>query len=204
MRSSGISSLVECIKSKDPGEAILGLTGRPGVGKSTIFLSIVDTLRRLGCRVGGISAPEVRGSGGRLGFKIVDIMSGSEGWLSRRGVGPPGAPRVGRYYVVVDDVVRVGVGAIESALREAHIIGIDEIGPMELAVGPLRDAIVKALASGKPKVVVYHRRLPSSHPEVYRVVARGCIVEVTIDNRGLLRREAGRLAEALASKASCG
>ena len=196
-------SIVECVKAKSGADALLGFTGPPGVGKSTIFSKIIAGLKELGCKVGGIAAPEVRTGSSRAGFKIVDLMSGEEGWLAKRGSGPPGAPRVGRYYVVEDDVIRIGVPALRKAVERADVIGIDEIGPMELTLAPLRDAIVSALASQKPKVVVFHRRLRSSDPEVYRLVSKGCTVEVSIANRSALGEVAPRLAEALAEKAGC-
>lgn len=173
------------------------LTGSPGVGKSTIAERIADAARRLGCRVGGIAAPEVRGPGGRRqGFLIVDVATGLKGWLARRGL--PGTPRVGSYKVIVEDVLRVGVPALERALREADLILVDEIGPMELAVEELRRAIIRVLESEKPVVGVVHRALARRDPVVYRLVARrGPIVEVTLENRERLAGEAGRVAARL-------
>ncbi len=178
------------------------LTGSPGVGKSTIFREITRLLEGMGCRVGGISAPEVRASGRRIGFKIIDLMTGEEGWLAKAGY--PSPVRIGRYGVVVDDVVRIGVTALSRAVREADVIGIDEIGPMELAVEELRRAIVEALESGKPVVGVVHRRLRSSDPALYRLVeSLGPVVYVTLENRGELLRRAGEVAMELASGAGC-
>jgi len=182
----------------------LGITGRPGVGKSTLFSRIVEELRARGCRVGGFMAPEVRSGGRRVGFKVVALDTGEEGFLARadsRG----GGPRIGRYTVVVDDVLRVAVAALERALREGDVIGIDEVGPMELVVEELAAMIKRVLTSGKPYVVVYHRRLPSSHPDLYKLIASGaCTVEVTEHNRGLLYSAAGDVAGALAYAAGCG
>ena len=167
------------------------------MGKSTIASKIADTARRLGCRVGGISAPEVRGPGGkREGFLIVDVSTGARGWLARRGL--PGTPRVGSYKVIVEDVLRVGVPALERALREADLILVDEIGPMELAVDELRRAIMRVLESEKPVVGVVHRALYRRDPEVYKLAAaRGPIVEVTPWNRERLAGEAGLVAARL-------
>jgi len=171
------------------------LTGPPGVGKSTIVNRIVEEAERLGCRPGGIRAPEVRRGGRRVGFLIVDVATGRQGWLARRGA--PG-PRVGSYGVIVDDVLRVGVSALEWAIANADLIVVDEIGPMELVVPELRQAIKRALTAGKPVVGVVHRALARRDPELYRLARRlGPIVWVTLENRDRLLREAGSVAKRL-------
>ncbi|MEB3846393.1 MAG: NTPase [Desulfurococcales archaeon] len=170
-------------------------TGRPGVGKSTIVTRIVEEAKRLGCKVGGIAAPEARLGGRRIGFRLVDVGRGVEGWLAKAGY--PG-PRIGRYGVVVEDVERIGVPALEYAVRDCDVIVIDEIGPMELAVPPLKEAIRQALESQKPLVGVVHRALRSRHPDIYRLVAgSGRIILVTEDNRERLLEEAPIVAEEL-------
>lgn len=179
------------------------LTGSPGVGKSTIFKAIVGELSRLGCRVGGIAAPEVRERGRRVGFKLVDLMTGEEAWLAQ--AGHPSPVRVGRYGVLVGEAERLGAGALGRAVREAHVIGIDEIGPMELLAPGLREAIRLALLSGKPVVGVVHRRLRQRDPELYRLVVKaGPVVEVTLENRDMLLARAPEVASSVAARAGCG
>ena len=166
------------------------------MGKSTIASRIAEEARRLGCRVGGIHAPEVRRGGRRVGFQIVDVATGARGWLARRGPGE--GPRIGSYHVIVEDVVNIGVEALRRAVEEADLILLDEIGPMELAVAKLRQAIVEALESGKPVVGVVHRRLRQRDPEIYRLVEElGPVIRVTLENRDRLLAEAGRIARSL-------
>ena len=173
-------------------------TGPPGVGKSTIVAAIAREAGRLGCKVGGIRAPEVREGGRRKGFLIVDVETGAEGWLALRG--HPG-PRVASYGVVVEDVLRVGVPALLRAARSADLIVIDEIGLMELVVDELRSAIIAALRSGKPVVGVVHRALRRRDPEVYSLVSSlGRIITVTLENRDMLLREAPDVARRLCGR----
>jgi nucleoside-triphosphatase len=179
------------------------ITGAPGVGKSTVFMKIVDELRKSGCRVGGIYAPEVRVRGVRVGFMIVDLDSGARGWLAR--VGDYGGPRVGKYVVVVGDVLKVGVSALERALVGSDVIAVDEIGPMELAVPELRSSIIRCIESGKLYLAVVHRGLSGRDPEVYNMIsARGSIVEVTLENRGRLLASAVEVARRISHEACRG
>ncbi|MCC6045125.1 MAG: nucleoside-triphosphatase [Desulfurococcales archaeon] len=179
------------------------ITGAPGVGKSTVFMKVVDELRKLGCSVGGMYAPEVRMGGVRVGFMIVDLDSGARGWLAR--VGDFRGPRVGKYVVVVDDVLRVGVPALERALAGSNVIAIDEIGPMELAVPRLRSSIIRCIESGKLYLAVVHRGLSGRDPEVFKLIStRGSIVEVTLENRGRLLASAVEIARRISNEACPG
>ncbi len=166
-------------------------------------MKIVEELRRIGCSVGGIYAPEVRERGVRVGFMIVDLHSGTRGWLAR--VGDFKGPRVGKYVVIVDDVLSVGVPALERALAGMDVIAIDEIGPMELAVPALRSSIIRCIESGKLYLAVVHRGLKDRDPEIYRLLlTRGSIVEVTLENRGRLMASAVDVARRISYEASCG
>ena len=52
--------------------------------------------------------------------------------------------------VLLDELERVGVGAIERAIRDADIVIVDEIGPMENYSRRFRSAVLEALSSPKP------------------------------------------------------
>ncbi len=158
------------------------ITGRPGVGKTTLFERVVARLRSRGYRVEGFSCPEVRVGGRRVGFKIRSLDGSLEAWLAR--IEGCDGPPVGRYRVC-RGAERVAEEAVERALREADMVGIDEIGPMELRSPGIRTAIVKALASGKPGIFVAHRRL--SDPEILPVLrSKGVWFTVTEANREAL------------------
>jgi nucleoside-triphosphatase len=158
------------------------ITGRPGVGKTTLFQRVVARLRSLGYRVEGFICPEVRSGGRRIGFLIRSLDGSIEGWLAR--VEGCEGPRVGKYRVC-DEANQVAEQAIDKAIKEADLIGIDEIGPMELKSPGIRSSIIRALSSGKPGLFVAHRRL--SDPEILpRLRALGKWFEVTEVNREAL------------------
>ncbi len=158
------------------------ITGRPGVGKTTLFRRVVERLQASGVRVGGFICPEVRVGGRRIGFRIVSLDGSMEAWLAR--IEGCDGPRVGRYRVCreAEDVAR---NAVDTAIRSADLIAIDEIGPMELRSPGIRSAILDALMSGKPGLFVAHLRL--SDPEVLPLLRReGVWFTVTLENRDTL------------------
>ncbi|RLG83896.1 MAG: hypothetical protein DRO18_07510 [Thermoprotei archaeon] len=161
------------------------ISGRPGVGKTTVFLRVIDELRRRGYSIGGIICPEIRVRGRRIGFDIIDIASNRKGKLARLCElvsNPYSLPRVGRYCVIVNEAEDVGVRALSNALDGADVIGIDEVGPMELKVPKLKDLINRVLLSNKPLVAVVHRSLASAYASRYKAL----LFWVNEHNRGYL------------------
>ena len=162
------------------------ITGRPGIGKTTVLLKVIEGLKTEGFSVGGMISREVRRSGSRIGFEVLDIASGKKGWLAH--VKQPVGPKIGRYRVNLNDLYSVGVKAILEALEKANIIVIDEIGPMELYSKEFVDAVGKALESAKPVVGTVHFRV--KHPLIDQLKSRedSEILEVTLQNRARLHK----------------
>ncbi len=119
------------------------LTGRPGTGKTSLVRQAVAGLRE---KAGGFYTEEIRVQGTRLGFKLI-TLDGQETVLSH--VDFRGRYRVGKYGVDIEALDRVGVSALEEAIRQRDVIVIDEIGKMELFSSRFREAVQKAINSGK-------------------------------------------------------
>ncbi|BAW31785.1 MAG TPA: NTPase [Methanothermobacter sp.] len=132
------------------------ITGRPRSGKTTLIKKIKNHLEEKGAAIGGIFTPEIRKNNKRIGFKIIDIMTGEEGILAKKG--SPG-PRVGSYGVNIETIKKVGVPGIERAIKSADYILIDEVAPMELKDPNFMLKVEEALSSDKIVIAAFHRRL---------------------------------------------
>ncbi len=131
-----------CPLEKTMARTIL-LTGRPGVGKTTVIKKIAQ---ELGDAAGGFYTAEIRERGQRKGFKIV-TLDGEEGILAH--VDIKGSPRVSKYGVNLRDLEEIGVAAVRRATDQAQYVVIDEIGKMELFSEKFRRAVLEAVRSDR-------------------------------------------------------
>lgn len=160
---------------------LLFITGRPGIGKTTVLLNVAEELKAKGYIVGGMISREVRENGPRVGFEIVDFKTRETGWLAH--VSQHNGPQVGKYKVNLKDLDSIGVPAIQTALRDADVVVLDEIGPMELFSQAFKQAVMDATSSSKLILGVIHQG--ARDPMIESVRNRGdtLIVTVTFDNR---------------------
>ncbi|MEM0007774.1 MAG: NTPase [Candidatus Bathyarchaeia archaeon] len=166
---------------------VLLITGSPGVGKTTLLLKVVETLRARGYSVGGMVSREVRSCGTRVGFEILDLADNNRrGWLAH--VQQKIGPQVGKYRVNLEDLNGVGVEAILRAVRECDVIAIDEIGPMELFSENFRQAVAKALESGKLVIAVVHWKARDKLIDDAKARKDAEIFSVTFGNRDELHK----------------
>jgi nucleoside-triphosphatase len=174
------------------------MIGPPGSGKTTLIRKISKLLEDLGCRIDGLIAPEVRQGGRRIGFNLCTLSLAKCWKLAYVDCISP--VKVGKYGVCLEDVNHASAYLVET-LEASDIIVIDEIGPMELAVSTLREAILKILESPKPVIGVVHRKLKTREPQIYRlIISRAPILWLTKDNRTSIEREALAIARVLASE----
>jgi nucleoside-triphosphatase len=164
------------------GRTIL-LTGRPGVGKTTIIREIAE---RLGAAAGGFYTAEIREGSRRQGFRIV-TLDGKEGVLSH--VDIRGTPRVSRYGVNLKDLEEIGVAALRRAVADADYVLIDEIGKMELFSEDFRRAVLEAIRSDRP-VVGTVLRSRNAWVDNLKTLPEVTVLEVTEANRDRMAQHA--------------
>ncbi|WP_340820310.1 NTPase [Methanolobus sp. WCC4] len=152
----------------------IAVTGKPGVGKSTVVARAVEKLDLKAC---GIRTAEILVHGKRQGFSIEDISSGRKGILSHvRCTGP----KHGKYHVNLTDLDGIGTKAIRNAL-DCDIVVIDEVGPMELRSEDFIRAVEDVLDSDRPVLAVLHRS--STHPLAQRIREEFEVIVVDENNR---------------------
>lgn len=164
---------------------LLLLTGNPGVGKTTLLLGIVETVRSNGYSVGGMVSREVRSCGARVGFELLDLSSSKHGWLAH--VNQSSGPSVGRYRVNMHDLERFGAEAIINAIHNCDAIFIDEVGPMELLSERFEEAAKKAVESEKLVIGIVHWKARNVLIEEMRRREDAETYVVTSENREGLR-----------------
>jgi len=136
------------------------LSGKPGAGKTTL---IREAVARLTISAGGFYTEELRAGGVRQGFKII-TLDGQETTLSHVNISSP--PKVSKYGVDIINLEKVGVVAIQQAIKDNDLVVIDEIGKMELLSSEFKEVVLKAIDSGKK---VLGTIMLSPHPFADRI-----------------------------------
>lgn len=130
------------------------VTGKPGCGKTSLINSVLDKIRSK--RIAGIMTPEIRKNKKRYGFKIIDLASRKEETLASIDIKE--GPRVGKYKVNIEGINKI-VNRFLGRFRNADLVVLDELGPMELKSFKFKKTIQKVLESDKPCLIVVHRLL---------------------------------------------
>jgi nucleoside-triphosphatase len=119
------------------------LTGQPGTGKTSIIKQVIAGLKG---RVGGFYTEEIRSQGVRQGFRLV-TLDGQTAIMAHISFKSP--YRVSKYGVDIDSLDKVGVSALEHAVRNCDLVVVDEIGKMELFSARFKEAVQNIIGSGK-------------------------------------------------------
>lgn len=131
---------------------VLLLTGRPGVGKTTVIRSVAEGLA--GHRLGGFYTEEIRAGRARQGFRLV-TFDGRRAVMAH--VDRGGKPRVGRYGVDVSVIDGMAADALAvSDAVDAYLV--DEIGKMECLSSGFVAAVRALLDSDRPVVATIGER----------------------------------------------
>jgi nucleoside-triphosphatase len=154
------------------------LVGRPGIGKTTVIKRVAE---RLGDQAGGFYTEEIRGPGGRKGFRLV-TLNGQTTMMAHVTLKGGGRPRVGRYGVDVTAIDNVGVTALYAAMQAGLVMVVDEIGKMELFSGPFKEAVLQGVR-GPCVVVATVMAKPSPWVDALKAMPSVTIWEVTAGNR---------------------
>lgn len=137
--------------SSEPTATNALVTGPPRSGKTTALERTVSRLRDRGSAVAGLSSPELRRDGERVGFEIVGLESDRRAVMAH--VDRDDGPRVGKYRVdvaAVDRVSRTELSRIADGDADVDCIVVDEIAPMQLTSDRFVDETRRVLESSVP------------------------------------------------------
>ena len=133
-----------------PAPAVV-LTGRPGVGKTSVLEQIIEQLRGESFEVAGLIQPGVFHDGAKVGFSVRDLRTGEEAPLAQRIPRESGQHGTGFVFDQAgQDLARRAVASVP----EGAVLVVDELGPVELRGKGHMPALRQALASRPPDVLI--------------------------------------------------
>lgn len=148
-------------------------------------MSLTEDLQRHGLRVGGVASPRVLAAGTTIGYRVRDLATGEERPLCLDRL--PGIPF--RRFFFSPEGLAFANALIEQAAREAEVIVVDEVGPLELAGGGFAPGLRAALQSRALLVLTVR---PSLVSEVRRWAEVKTAVTLDAPPAGLRSRDETR------------
>lgn len=159
----------------------LVVTGRPGIGKTTLIQKVIKGHDN----ISGFFTQEIKRGRKRVGFAI-KTMDGKTGVLAHTDI--ESLYRVSRYKVNMTDIETVLLPSIQV---DTALIVIDEIGKMELFSEQFRQKVIEAFHTGKVIATIMERPHPFTDALKARKDVR--LFTVTEENRDelvdVLRKE---------------
>ncbi|MCK4369341.1 MAG: hypothetical protein KAV68_06785 [Dehalococcoidales bacterium] len=161
------------------------VTGRVGIGKTTICEKVVEIARTLGYSCGGILTPKVPDKG----IIVVDVQTGERKVLASIKKIYQG-PHTGRYFFNPEGI-SFGIKAIDRGIS-SDILFVDEVGHLELK-GEGFTKILELIRAGKVRnsVLVIRKELLSAFSA--QLGSNWLIIETNIYNRNQLPKKIGTL-----------
>jgi len=153
------------------------VTGKVGVGKTTVCEKVIYMAKSLGYNCGGILTPK-----SKEGITILDIETGEREVLASINNIYQG-PHTGKYYFNPEGI-DFGTKALDSGIS-SDILFVDEIGYLELK-GEGFVKILEPIRTGKVKnsILVIRKELLAAFSA--RLGSKVSIIETTINNRNEL------------------
>lgn len=162
----------------------IGLSGLPGVGKTTTLIKTVQMLEEEGYKVGGMITEELKQGNRRVGFYVLDWATKNKEVFAHKDF--ESRHKVGPYGINVEVLDRVGVKALEYAMDNADVVVIDEVGKMEVESKKFVAVVREILDMDKHMIITLHKK--SRNPLLQEIRRRDDMrmLEVTPLNRNLL------------------
>ncbi|MEM1579402.1 MAG: NTPase [Archaeoglobaceae archaeon] len=127
----------------------IAVTGKPGVGKTTLCLKVYEALKSK-ISIGGFVTREERELNVRTGFRLIDLSTNRSAQLARVG---KGKVMVGKYEVLVENFEKF----LDEISFDGDLIVIDEVGPMELKSQKFVSIVDKLIEKDNLLFTVHYR-----------------------------------------------
>ncbi|MEM0350251.1 MAG: NTPase [Archaeoglobaceae archaeon] len=160
----------------------IAVTGRPGIGKTTLCLKVFEALKS-SIKVSGFVTMEERKGGVRIGFKLIDLTSNRSTQLARVG---RGGMMVGKYEVLIENLEEF----LDKIDLSGDLIIIDEIGPMELKSEKFV-SIIKELLERDNLLFTVHYKF--KHPLADKIRREFRVYVIDEKNRNVVAEEIARI-----------
>jgi general stress protein 26/nucleoside-triphosphatase THEP1 len=168
-RTSPLKGLLDRILAEVGGLAPIHpvlLVGGIGSGKTSTGLRLLSLLRQSDVRVGGILAPRVVEGDETVGYSLIDLATDATHPFA--GLEPSDVP-VGRFFVS-DKGLSIADRAVTTALEEASVVFIDEVGRLELGGGGHAPAVRRLLASSALPILLVRDELVEEVVRTFDIV----------------------------------
>lgn len=131
------------LRAQRAGKRALLLSGPIGSGKTSAVLSLSAELLGMGVALDGVASPRILKNGKTVGYWVRRLPSGEERLLCA--LEPPGLP-LGRFFFRPEALEFANTVLVRAA-KEAEVVAIDEVGPLELAGGGFFPGLQACLSS---------------------------------------------------------
>eukprot|EP01100_Stratorugosa_tubuloviscum_P013841 TRINITY_DN7117_c0_g1_i2.p1 TRINITY_DN7117_c0_g1~~TRINITY_DN7117_c0_g1_i2.p1 ORF type:complete len:174 (+),score=55.26 TRINITY_DN7117_c0_g1_i2:67-588(+) len=163
---------------------IILLTGKPGIGKTTVIQNLIQLLENDNRRISGFYTKEIRSQEGRIGFEIITTQGvcGPLARIASKNETTLCPFIVGKYFVDIHSFEQICLPTLEIK-QDIDLYIIDEIGKMELLSQQFNNAIDRLFNSGKSIIATIPEK---GSYYIQSLKQRGQLILVTQENRSSL------------------
>ncbi len=176
----------------------ISITGRPGIGKTTYALLLVEKLKSFHCKIKGFITKEIREGNNRIGFVVNDLSNNRQVILASKNIN--GKIKVGSYYLNEESFSFI-INILKN-INDSDVIVIDEIGPMELKINDF-GKLLKNMIDKKPYIITFYYRLKELRPDIYNLLSKREIIELNFGNRNKYMEKVDQYAKMIRDAALC-